>query len=377
MAWARAWRMKALQGSLLRGLRPSTKLASSGSSLPAQQQARFVHQVASSQQTLSSNGHRKADLSLGDILNSKGPRSDVKSLPRDPDLLRFKVDSIVGMSDGEVSEFAMMMNEHGAAVLVPDQDSEGGLAAYRMFDRLLGTCQYHDQMDERGVVEINPAKPTSINTANPKKAHLPHTDDAYTEQPARFMTLQCRKAAASGGGESVLVCGTELLAALSSEELRALMRPGMVTMGRRPAGDGSWMKCSSIPMFWVNRESGWLQLRWRCNDDCVQDIDEAAESAYHRMDDVARGEIHQLVVALAPKEVLVVDNRAIAHGRREFMAGEPRVMWRRNYHGDGELSDELSVGLCATYSSLFEGCSSVFDPPDLPSSIGDPMAKRP
>ena len=41
--------------------------------------------------------------------------------------------------------------------------------------------------EENPKVEINPAKPTSINTANPKKEHLPHTDDAYTDSPAALL----------------------------------------------------------------------------------------------------------------------------------------------------------------------------------------------
>eukprot|EP00747_Dinoflagellata_sp_TGD_P029661 gnl/TRDRNA2_/TRDRNA2_134057_c0_seq1.p1 gnl/TRDRNA2_/TRDRNA2_134057_c0~~gnl/TRDRNA2_/TRDRNA2_134057_c0_seq1.p1 ORF type:complete len:340 (+),score=57.74 gnl/TRDRNA2_/TRDRNA2_134057_c0_seq1:121-1140(+) len=305
---------------------------------------------------------QKIGFSLGDRLAKKGPRKDVKMLPDNPNMLRINVKSIVGMTPAEIALFAGLLNQHGAAVLVPDEDTDDGRAAYRMLDRLLGTCVDHDQMNEFGVVEINPARPTSINTANPQKPHLPHTDDAYTEQPSRFITLQCRQAAPSGGGESVLVSGADLLAVLNSEELRALMRPGMVTMGRRPAADASWMKVSSIPMFWVNKESGWLQLRWRCNDGCVQDIDQQAESAYQRMDEVARGKAKQLVVSLAPQDILVVDNRAIAHGRRPFEGKEPRVMWRRNYVGDGELAHAMSVGLCQAYSSVFEQCSSVFDP---------------
>lgn len=318
--------------------------------------------------TYQSASHGIGELPLAAILHESGLRNDVKVLPQDPDLLRLKVKSVVGMTSFEVEGFSRLINQYGAAVLVPEQDPEGGLASYKALDRLLGNCVHHDQMDERGVVEINPSNPTSINVANPKKPHLPHTDDAYTDKPARFITLQCREAAPSGGGESVLVSGVDLLAALTSEELRALMQPGMVTMGRRPAADGSWMKCSSIPMFWVNPESGWLQLRWRCNDGCVQDIDQQAKSAYQRMDAVARGEVHQLKVRLAPKEILIVDNRAVAHGRREFYKNEPRIMWRRNYHGDGELDDQLTVGMCAAHSSLFDACPSVFDPlPGVPS----------
>jgi len=324
---------------------------------------------------------RKVGVPLADLLASKqekGPRNDVKALPRDPDHLRFRVKTIVGMTEDEVSHFAQMMNVYGAAVLVPEEDTEDGLAAYRMLDRLLGDVVPHDKMDERGIVEINPAKATSINTANPKKPHLPHTDDAYTERPSRFITLQCRRAAPSGGGESVLISGMDLLASLNSEELRSLMKPGMVTMGRR-SPNGEWLKCSSIPMFWVDRESGFLQLRWRSNDGCVQDVHKKAESAYNRMDAVARGDVHQLKVQLRPKELLIVDNRANAHGRNEFDNSEERVMWRRNYYGDGELDGKMSVGMCATQTSLFESCASVFDPDVLGDvdSINDPITAMP
>jgi alpha-ketoglutarate-dependent taurine dioxygenase len=317
---------------------------------------------------------KKPVVQLADMLASKsqnGQRKDVKNLPHDPEHLRFRVKSIVDMTENEVTHFAQMMNIYGAAVLSPEIDTEDGLAAYRMLDRLLGEAVPHDKMDERGIVEINPAKATSINTANPKKEHLPHTDDAYTERPSRFITLQCRIAAPSGGGESVLISGMDLLASLNSEEVRSLMKPGMVTMGRVNAADGAWLKTSSIPMFWVDRESGFLQLRWRCNDGCVADVHEKAESAYERMDAVARKDIHQLKIQLRPKDLLIVDNRANAHGRNEFDAAEERVMWRRNYYGDGELDGKMSVGMCATQTSLFEGCSSIFDPGS--TSMSDPM----
>lgn len=163
-----------------------------------------------------------------------------------------------------------------------------------------------------------------------------------------------------------MISGMDLLASLNSEEVRSLMKPGMVTMGRVNAADGAWLKTSSIPMFWVDRESGFLQLRWRCKD-----VHEKAESAYERMDAVARKDIHQLKIQLRPKDLLIVDNRANAHGRNEFDEREERVMWRRNYYGDGELDGKMSVGMCATQTSLFEGCSSIFDPGS--SSVTDPM----
>jgi len=303
----------------------------------------------------------KEPRALSEVMPRDGSRNDLKILPTNPDYLRLPVPSISSMSSYDISQFAFMMNTYGAVILVPETD-EDRLAPYQMLDRLFGTTVQHDAANEYGIVEINPAKPTSINTANPKKEHLPHTDDAYTENPSMFCTLQCIQAAPSGGGETVLISGAELVAALSNKELKALMKPGMVSMGRRPAADGSWMKVSSIPMFWVDQDSGWLQVRWRCNDGCVGDVDTEAKPAYEQMDAVARGEVHQLVVKMFPQELLVIDNRAVAHGRRSYEADEPRVMWRKNYEGDGELAEQLRNGLCPSYSSMFDGMYSMFEP---------------
>eukprot|EP00931_Biecheleriopsis_adriatica_P059696 TRINITY_DN35770_c0_g1_i1.p1 TRINITY_DN35770_c0_g1~~TRINITY_DN35770_c0_g1_i1.p1 ORF type:complete len:369 (-),score=61.46 TRINITY_DN35770_c0_g1_i1:115-1221(-) len=303
----------------------------------------------------------KDPVPLSKVMPRDGSRADLKVLPTNEEFLRLPVPSISGMTGYEISQFVFMLNTYGAAILVPEGD-EDPLAPYTMLDRLFGTCVPHDAMNQHGVVEINPARPTSINTANPAKEHLPHTDDAYTENPSMICTLQCIQAAPSGGGETVLISGAELVSALSNKELKALMKPGMVSMGRRPAGDGSWMKVSSIPMFWVDKDSGWLQVRWRCNDGCVQDIDVEAKPAYEQMDAVARGEVSQLVVSLRHREILIIDNRAIAHGRRSYEAGEPRIMWRKNYVGDGELASQLTNGLCPSYSSMFDGMYSMFEP---------------
>lgn len=268
-----------------------------------------------------------------------------KLLPRDTDALRLAVGSISEMTDAEVALFARLLDRYGAAVLVPEQGTAEGPDVYSTLDRLLGTCVPHDRMDQRGVVEINPARPTSVNVAEPEKEHLPHTDDAYTERPASFMTLMCRVAAPSGG-ESVLVCGADLLGCLAAEEVEAMMRPGMVSMGRRQAGDGSWLKCSSIPLLWVDEDSGRVSVRWRCKDACVQHIDPSVRAAYERMDMIARDEERQLVLPLSPGDMLVVDNRAHAHGRRTYDASEPRIMWRKNYYGDGLFASQVSLGMC-------------------------------
>ena len=38
-------------------------------------------------------------------------------------------------------------------------------------------------------------------------------------------------------------------------------------MGRRPAADGSWMKVSSIPLFWVDKAE--LERGWGVKGECT------------------------------------------------------------------------------------------------------------
>jgi alpha-ketoglutarate-dependent taurine dioxygenase len=273
-------------------------------------------------------------------------RISVKTLPSDSDCLRLHVKEVADMSDAHVKHLIELLRIYGAAILVPERES-AAFSAYKTLDRLFGTHVPHDRTNKHGVVEINPAAPTSINVADTEHAHLPHTDDGYTEQPSRFMTLQCRVAAPSGGGASTLVSGHELLAELTAAELDVLMKPGMLTMGRRPAVEGApWAALSSIPMFWKDSGSERLQLRWRCIDGCVKEIAPEAREAIERLDTIARDEARQMSVRLAPKEILVVDNRAHAHGRTAYTEGEPRIMWRKNYMGDGELATRLDSGIC-------------------------------
>jgi len=274
----------------------------------------------------------------------QGAYAQKKKLPRDPEALRLRVGCIGAMSDKEVQQFTKFLDEVGAVVLKPDRE-EDELETYQTLDRLLGKHVWHDMENDHGIVELNPEKPTSINVADTHHPHQPHTDDAYTEQPAVFMTLNCR-VAAKNGGESVLVSGADFLDDLSAEDLETLKKPGMVTMGRRPAEPNApWKFTSSIPMFWVDQESKRLCLRWRCKDKCVKEVAPEALELYERLNNIALDDSKQLVVPLQPTEVLVLDNRAHAHGRTPYPKGEPRVLWRKNYFGNGQLAQSIKTGM--------------------------------
>lgn len=161
-----------------------------------------------------------------------------------------------------------MLNEYGALVFVPERDDDP-LQTVTTLNALLGTPVKHDREDEHGIVVLDPSNPTSINVAEPGKAHLPHTDDAYMAEPCDIMTLQCRIAAPEGTGLSTLVCGTTLLENISAAELAVLSKPGMIEAGRRPATpDAPWKFTSTLPTFWADGER--FCLRWRCHDGCVK-----------------------------------------------------------------------------------------------------------
>jgi len=270
----------------------------------------------------------------------------LKHLPRDPEALKLHVGCIGAMTVSEVIQLTEMLHTIGAAVLTPEREDDE-LETYTTLNRLFGEHVWHDSENEHGVVKLDPLAPTSINVADTEHCHQPHTDDAYTEKPATFMTLNCRVAAKSGG-ESVLVSGADFWGHLSLGELNILMQPGMVTMGRRPANadpDAPWKFTSSIPMFWVGKESQRLNMRWRCKDRCVKEVAPEALDAYERLNQVALDDSKRLIVPLQPTQVLVVDNFAHAHGRTPYAKGEARVLWRKNYFGNGELETSITTGV--------------------------------
>lgn len=62
---------------------------------------------------------------------------------------RLKVNSLASISLEEENQFVQMMNNYGATVLVPKEESDP-LAVYKTLDRWFGKCVPHDAMNEHG-----------------------------------------------------------------------------------------------------------------------------------------------------------------------------------------------------------------------------------
>jgi hypothetical protein len=253
-----------------------------------------------------------------------------------------------------VARIVRIFNAHGAVVLRPTlgatEDDHAAL------DVLFGSRVPHEKMDARGVVTIDPSNPNSVNVADVEHPHLCHTDEAYSDAPGAIMTLQCAVPAAVGG-ESTLVAGAALLDAaqrlpggLPAPSLDAMFRHGKLVVGRALPGSAD-VRSSALPLLWVNGQ-GRVEMRWRSRDSYILSVAPELEAAYDAMNRVATGTgpnagpgSAPFVYCLRAGEMVIVDNRAVAHGRLPYAKGLRRRLLRVNYFGNGCLAQHLVFGI--------------------------------
>lgn len=260
------------------------------------------------------------------------------------DLLRLPVASIANMNEEELKNLVQRLNSFGACVIAPSMCAEDTKSVYSNLSRLFGDRTPHEKMNDEGIMVIDASKPTSVNIAATEQPHMAHTDESFLDEPSRFMTLQCRVAARGGGGASFLVSCADLLSVLTPEEVDVLKQPGMVAIGRRLPGETE-AKLSTKPLLW--EEHGRLHVRWRSRDSYIVSVAPQAASAFEKMDSIGQDRSYHTVLPLQPTELLIVDNRALAHGRYAFDPLAERVMWRCNFLGNGELGEQLQPGVAA------------------------------
>lgn len=266
-----------------------------------------------------------------------------KCLPHDALEIVVPIERDCGtLSKQEIAAVVQCFNKYGACVLrprVPIADRTDATNAFCSLAQLFGQPLGHEKM-RGGMVIIDPKTPNSIGVATVSHPHEPHTDEAYADCPSRVMTLHCRVPARSGGGESVIVCGKRVLDAITTEEFTALSKRGAVVIGRKLKGEAKG-KQTDHPLFSVN-DQGRIDWRWRSLDTYVLSIAPDAKDAVHRINHLAQTQ--RLVIPLQAGDTLVCDNRAVAHGRLPYEAGEDRIFWRVNYDGNGALRKSLVFG---------------------------------
>ena len=240
-----------------------------------------------------------------------------------------------------VNELCNKFNKYGFVILNPDECSNNLVS----LQGLLGKRAEHERINEEGVLVIDPIKSFSINHKNTHIDHLPHTDESFLDKPSKVMALQCIEPAKSGGGQTILVYGSEmmdhLIKKLNRSEIDALFNTNCLTVQRTLPGLGEG-RCSSFSIFKTNKHR--VEMKWRCKDSYIKQCEPKAVKAFELLNDFACNPANQFSFLLEKNQIILVDNMALAHGRTRYDGNERRVLWRLNYMNDGLLSEKLLIG---------------------------------
>ena len=132
------------------------------------------------------------------------------------------------------------------------------------------------------------------------------------------------------------------------QEIQSLFLKDCLVAGRTLL-DSSRNDSSSFPIFNYN-ERNRLEFKWRSIDSYVVDVNNSVLKLYGNLNSFVCDPKNQLRFKLKPNQILVLDNRALCHGRTSFPSHQRRTLWRTNYMNDGRLSAALLNGFDEAYS---------------------------
>ncbi len=146
-----------------------------------------------------------------------------------------------------------------------------------------------------------------------------HMDDAHTNLPPRFITLYCQKTAQTGG-ISTLCLLQECLSSLSKKSIpnTAFAKKALTINGSH----GLLQKPLFIKL--ENKKIGSSFPSILFEIQCRKDI----FSFYKYILDYIHDPAHQIRFKMLPKDLLVLDNYRVFHGRTKFFKSSKRLLYR-------------------------------------------------
>jgi hypothetical protein len=231
-----------------------------------------------------------------------------------------------------------------------------------------GVIQRHIRSDERGFVDVKPAKPTeAIDGAvyfGTKSARFePHTDGSYLHglrmekqgvvrvTPPKLIALQCIEPA-NEGGENFLIDMQAVVRDLVKEEpLHAaiLFRDGAVSFCRDD------QIAMDFPLFKKVGKSAFA-VRFR-SDEMTYVQHWAFPSISHLQKNYLRNEKYTVRLRLERNQILIVDNTRMLHGREDIPASPENLKrhLRRAWIADDNRSILLNFTDRAYSHRAFQG----------------------
>ncbi|MFE3543551.1 TauD/TfdA family dioxygenase [Nocardia sp. NPDC059177] len=141
----------------------------------------------------------------------------------------------------------------------------------------------------------------------------PHTEDAFHARRAHLLMLVCLR----NPDRVATTVSSVRQARLSAEDLRALRVPTVPILPDVSYGTGFDQAAAPLPTVWLD-ETGGATLRYDPAYTPLDDADPAFRAAYARLTAELARVCH--APALAPGEILLVDNDVAVHGRVPFRA---------------------------------------------------------
>ena len=191
------------------------------------------------------------------------------------------------------------------------------------------------------------ARPAPNNLAYTGLGLGVHTDNPYRDPVPGLQLLHCLEASAEGG-ESVLVDGFRVAETLREDapEHFALLSGHEVPF--RFSDAGSDLRARG-PLIQLDRDGAVRAIRYNSRSadalDLPADIMTAFYEAYRHFGRLMGRPEGEVVIRLAPGDLLMLDNRRVLHGRRPFAAGDHRRL--QGCYADCDALDSLSRKIAA------------------------------
>jgi alpha-ketoglutarate-dependent taurine dioxygenase len=276
-------------------------------------------------------------------MNKKFKFYKEKKRPKNNSLAEINMNHVNDLlnSDYLLERFVNYFNKYGFVLITPNELGDNLVSLKSLF----GTLVKHEKMNSNGILVIDPLLGHSIGQKNAQLDHLPHTDESFLSESSKIMILQCVTQSCTGG-DTTIVYGSEMYnyckKNFTKEEVQLLFLKDCISVSRT-LSNSSKTNSSSFPIFSYN-EKNCLEIKWRSMDSYVNKVNEKVFKLYEKLNKFVCDSRNQFKFKLKENQILVVDNRALCHGRTSFSTDEKRTLWRTNYMNDGKLNTVLLNG---------------------------------
>ena len=205
------------------------------------------------------------------------------------------------------------------------------------FARVFGNVLPHDRADKDGVAPITPMEGYADYLGTTSQPHYPHSDGTFNSEAPHTAILYCERQAQEGGMSHVISgkAAHAYLASMDPDGLKELYAPDAMTVTRAD-------KTATRPVF--SHHGDLTRIAFRYDTVAKVEVKPEARRAFELLRGFVRDPGNIFEFRLEPKQLFVVDNTAVLHGRTEFASSDPRLLYRVNTDGASPHLPRLHYG---------------------------------